>query len=57
MAASAGSTQGVQRHASLTLSRGPNGQVLTAQVPHDMNEAEFQNVTGGLRLVNRLTWV
>jgi hypothetical protein len=56
MAASAGSTQGVQRHASLTLSRGPNGQVLTAQVPHDMNEAEFQNVTReAYRLVNRLT--
>ena len=56
MAASASSTHGVQRHANLKMSHGPNGQVLTAHVPHDMSEAEFQNVAReAYRVVNRLT--
>jgi hypothetical protein len=33
------------RHATLKLSKGPEGQVLTASVPHDVTEKDLAVVT------------
>jgi hypothetical protein len=56
MAASTAGTQHAQRHASLKLSGGPNGQVLTARVPLELSEDDFVEVgRAAYRLIHRLT--
>lgn len=56
MAASTESAQHVQKHATLRLSAGEKGQVLTARVPLDCSEAEFVKVSvAAYGLINKLT--
>ena len=56
MAASTTGAQHAQRHASLKLSGGPNGQVLTARVPLELSEDDFVEVgRAAYRLIHRLT--
>jgi hypothetical protein len=44
------------RHASLQLTNGPAGQVLTAKVPSDLSEKDFAAVGGAaFGLIKRLT--
>jgi hypothetical protein len=50
------STQSVGRYATLKTSRGPEGPVLTAQVPQQMSREEFLHVAGSAYdVVNRMT--
>jgi hypothetical protein len=45
-----------ERHASLKLSQGPNGQVLTARIPLDCSEEDFLRVgRTAYGLINKLT--
>jgi hypothetical protein len=45
-----------RRHATLKLSNGPAGQVLTARVPGDISDEDFAAVGGtALSLIRRLT--
>jgi len=56
MVASTSSGQHTHRHASLRLSSGEKGQVMTARVPLDCSEADFVQVAqSAYRLANRLT--
>jgi|GEM_PF-1589366 len=49
-------TTAAARSASLKLSNGPNGQVLTATVPNDVTENDLNRVGGeALKLIKRLT--
>jgi hypothetical protein len=44
------------RFANLKLSNGPSGQVLTATVPNDISEDDFNKVgSTALKLIKRLT--
>ncbi len=44
------------RHATLNLSKGPSGQVLTASVPSNITDEEFAHVgRSGLALIRKLT--
>jgi hypothetical protein len=44
------------RHASLKLSNGTNGQMITARVPLECSEEDFVNVSrAAYGLINRLT--
>jgi hypothetical protein len=48
--------QSVARHATLKMSRGPDGSVLTAHVPQEMSREEFLLVAGSAYdTVNRMT--
>jgi hypothetical protein len=44
------------RHATLTLSKGASGQVLTASVPSNITDEDFAHVgRSGLALIRKLT--
>jgi len=56
MVASSSNVQAGQRNATLRLSSTERGQVLTATVPVDLSETDFQRVTRSEHnLVSRLT--
>ncbi len=49
-------TEHNKRHASLKLTSGPSGQVLTARVPSDITDENFAQVgSAALGLIRRLT--
>jgi len=49
-------TADVKRFANLKLSNGPTGQVLTATVPNDITEDDFNKVgSTALKLIKKLT--
>ena len=49
-------TAEVKRFANLKLSNGPTGQVLTATVPNDITEDDFNKIgTTALKLIKKLT--
>ena len=55
-AASTTASAEVKRFANLKLSNGPTGQVLTATVPSDITEDDFNKVgSSALKLIKRLT--
>ena len=56
MAGTTATTAEAKRFANLKLSNGPTGQVLTATVPNDITEDDFNKVgSTALKLIKRLT--
>jgi len=50
------SSQSIARHATLKMSRGPEGPTLTAHVPQEMSRQDFLLVAGSAYdAVNRMT--